>query len=384
MHNLHDLLPYCTPAESLYVLAYIEHGSTRKAAAALGRNVRNLNYAIGRVRKRAAASGYSPEHGLTHPVPTGYAVAGVSTLYDADGGIKAQWVKSRADGDRLESLKEAMQCIAEPFQGLAKPSKAPRESADSLTVYPMGDPHVGMYAYAAEAGDDFDLGIAERHLCGAVDRLVAVSPGSREALIVNVGDYFHADTADNRTLRSGHALDVDTRWTKVLQVGIRAMRRCIESALKKHQTVRVINAAGNHDSHTSAVLSAVLDAFYEREPRVIVDMSPAAHRYHRFGRCLIGVTHGDRAKPEQLGPIMAADRAEDWGGTRHRYWYTGHVHHKRVFELPGCLVESFRTLAPRDAWHAAEGYRAGRDMQCIVLHPEHGEVERHRIDVGML
>jgi hypothetical protein len=55
-----------------------------------------------------------------------------------------------------------------------------------------------------------------------------------------------------------------------------------------------------------------------------------------------------------------------------------------VFELPGCLVESFRALAPRDAWHSAQGYRSGRDMHCIVLHEQHGEIERHRVDVGAL
>jgi hypothetical protein len=81
---------------------------------------------------------------------------------------------------------------------------------------------------------------------------------------------------------------------------------------------------------------------------------------------------------------MAADRAEDWGQTKHRYWYTGHVHNQTVTELPGVVCESFRTLAARDAWASGAGYRAGRDMRAIVLDREHGEVERHRVDVGML
>jgi hypothetical protein len=47
-------------------------------------------------------------------------------------------------------------------------------------------------------------------------------------------------------------------------------------------------------------------------------------------------------------------------------------------------VESFRTLAPADAWSAGMGYRAGRDMFCIVHHRQYGEVERHRCDISML
>ncbi len=81
---------------------------------------------------------------------------------------------------------------------------------------------------------------------------------------------------------------------------------------------------------------------------------------------------------------MACDRAEDWGQTKHRHWLCGHVHHSSVTEFPGVTVETFRTLAAADAYAAGHGYRAGRDMRAIVFHREHGEVERHRCDVGMI
>jgi hypothetical protein len=55
-----------------------------------------------------------------------------------------------------------------------------------------------------------------------------------------------------------------------------------------------------------------------------------------------------------------------------------------VKEYRGGVVEYFRTLAARDAWHAGQGYRAGRDMRLIVMHKDYGEVERHRCDVAML
>jgi hypothetical protein len=103
----------------------------------------------------------------------------------------------------------------------------------------------------------------------------------------------------------------------------------------------------------------------------------------RFGQNLIGSTHGDGAKPADLPLLMAADRAEDWGKTSFRYWYTGHVHHRSAKEHPGCIVESFRTLAAKDSWHTGQGYRAGRDMYAIVLDREHGEVERYRCDIRM-
>jgi hypothetical protein len=106
--------------------------------------------------------------------------------------------------------------------------------------------------------------------------------------------------------------------------------------------------------------------------------------YYRFGKVLIGSTHGDTIKGGDMVAVMAADRPEDWGATVHRHVYVGHVHHHDSKEYRGGTVEYFRTLAARDAWHAGQGYRAGRDMRLIVMHKDHGEIERHRCDVGML
>lgn len=369
-----------------YVKAVIDEGSNRAAAKKLGVHPTAVDQAIRRVIVQATLRGWSPGHDMTHVVPDGFSVKGVSTYYDKDGKPRGQWVKSREDADRRnEMFLEAVGAIGESFKGMSKLVAPPASPAkDLITVYPMGDPHVGMYSYARETGNDFDCDIAERNIVAAVDRLVSVAPKTETALVLNVGDFFHADTSDNRTLRSGNALDVDTRWSRVMEIGIRAMRRCVDRALEKHKRVVVRNMIGNHDEHTSQALGIALKMFYENNKRVFVDTSPAYFWSHRFGKCLIGSTHGDTCKAENLPAIMADEWPREWGETTHRYWYTGHIHTKQVSEFRGCLVESFRTLAGRDAWHAKMGYRAGRDMVAIVLHKEFGEVERHRVDVGML
>lgn len=329
--------------------------------------------------KRAARRGWSPEHDMRREVPDGFHVKGVSTLYDAEGNVAAQWVKSAIDQEnKLQVLMEAMQDFAAQFKGVADPTSSPPPAdEDLLCVYPMGDPHIGMYSWAQETGQSFDLHTAEANLVAAVDHLVGIAPRAKQALIINLGDFFHADNVSNQTSRSGHALDVDTRWAKVLGVGIRTMRRCIDKALEKHETVRVICEIGNHDDHSAIMLALCLAQYYERELRVEIDTSPEKFHWHRFGDCLIGVTHGDTVKPDKLGAIMACDRAKDWGETKHRHWYTGHVHHDSLKEYPGVRVETFRTLAPRDAWHHASGYRSGQDMKCDVWHRTLGLTDRH-------
>ena len=248
----------------------------------------------------------------------------------------------------------------------------------------MGDPHFGMYAWGAEAGDDFDLGIAKRLTYAAIDSLVESAPPAKEALIIELGDFFHADGDEART-QSGHALDTDTRHARVLRLGFDAMCYVVRATLRKHEHVTLRIVSGNHDSKSSVALRLMLVAYFHSEPRVTVDESPAMHWYYKFNRVLIGATHGDKSRPRDMGTIMAADRPREWGQTDFRYFYHGHFHSKQKDqEHPGCVVEGFRTLAPKDAWHAGQRYRSGREMQCIIHHRKYGEIERHTWPVAMV
>jgi hypothetical protein len=381
------LYQYATVAQLEKLEAINAHGSMRRAAKALGLNKSAVLQALQEVKRKAAISGYSPEHDLTRPVAPGQMLRGASTLYRrGEPEPVLQWVKSSADAEQRDRIiRESIKALMDDVRGLAPVINPPKQTASNLlTVYPFGDPHFGMYAWAQESGSDFDLATARDQTLAAVDRLVATSPPSDTCIVLPLGDIFHANDATNQTPGHKHPLDTDGRFVKVLGVGIQTFRHAILRALEKHQNVVVRFVSGNHDPQAVWSLAFTISAYFEDEPRVTVDLSPAKHWFYRFGKVLIGATHGDTTKHPALLGVMAADRAEDWGQTKHRYWYTGHVHNQTVTELPGVVCESFRTLAARDAWAAGAGYRAGRDMRAIVLDREHGEVERHRVDVGML
>ena len=319
-------------------------------------------------------------------VDPGFLIKGKSVLYDSEGNIKAQWIKTKvAEQNKVNILLEAMSHIADKWQGKSDPIKAPKGdlSDDLLAVYNIGDAHIGMLSWAPETGTNFNLQIAEHNLCEAVDKLVEMGPKSRQALIINIGDWFHADNKSSTTTAGTH-VDTDSRFAKMILVGVRIMRRLIDITLTKHEIVHVYNAQGNHDGNTSIMLALCLSQYYEREPRVVIEMTPSKFHYHRFGLNLIGITHCDTVKMEALAEIMACDRPEDWGQTVHRWFVTGHIHHTVIKELRGCTVESLRTLAPADAWHKGQGYRSKRDMKVVILHKEHGEIQRHTVGISQI
>lgn len=360
--------------------AYREEGNNASAAA------RKLGLAISTVKDRlrqASRRGLEGTVAVAQAAP-GRHIQGVSTLYGPDGDIKAQWIKERADAKSIETLQASIDDVFSEYRGYSTLPPAPDEVAkDLLTVYPIADQHLGLYAWGEEAGDDYDLDIGAALLRHSMRQLVASSPPSAQALILNLGDFFHSDTNKNQTANSGNSLDVDTRYAKVIKTGIQLMMECIELALQKHQSVKVSCLPGNHDEHSAICLQAALGLFFENNKRVTVDPSPARVFNHRFGKVMIAATHGDMIKMNDLPAVMAAYWGEMWGATKYRYGYTGHVHHnsKTKLEHSGAQCESFQTLAAKDAWHRSSGYSSGRSMVSITHHVEKGEFARCTVSI---
>lgn len=389
--HLEQLLPYCkTITQQQAIRAVLEHGSCRAAAKATGIAHNSIGERIRLVSRYAAERGWAPEHDWNKTTPEGYHAKGVSTYYDKDGNPRGQWVKAQKNRDEetLQVIEEALKdrfSRVDPLKRIPGPRKVLNK--DLMPAIVLSDPHIGMYAWGEETGADWDLGIARRMITGAVNYLIDAAPSTETCLIANLGDYYHAENQEGLTVRGKNPLDVDSRWQKVVTVGIEMLVSSIDHALTKFKLVRVVNKPGNHDPHAGIMLNAALAQAYRNNPRVEFDMTPSYYSYTRFGQSLIGITHGDkRVKPHELALMMANDRPDDWSAAKHRYWYTGHVHHTKKIEPTGsnCLVESFRILAGQDRWHHGEGYRAGRELQAILHHREYGEIGRNRVTPDML
>jgi len=306
-----------------------------------------------------------------------------STMIDAEGNVRLQWVKEdREATNMVEALKEMVDGIVANVPAKVVTEDPKVSNDEMMVIYTIGDAHIGMMAWGKETGADHDLEIAEKDLVGAMRMMVTQTLPTDECFIVDVGDWFHSDNFDGKTAKSGNVLDVDGRYPKVLDIGMRLTTGLIDIALTKHNVVRWRSAIGNHNEHSAIMMSAFIKAYYRNEPRVIVHDTPNMFMYHQFGKNLIGITHGHTVKADRLGEIMAVDAKDMWSSTEYRYWYCGHIHHLSVKEYPSCVVETFRTLASKDAWHSASGYRSGQDMKAITLHKDYGEIARNTVSVG--
>lgn len=309
-------------------------------------------------------------------------VNATSTLYDSEGNIINKWVKKNNSKNNLKILIDKF--IKEYSSKLPKYVSEKNSNStyeDNLIVYPIVDIHLGMLSLLEETGTEWNLKEADKLIRTCISKLISRSPRCKECLICNLGDYFHVDNVFNKTPTNGNFLDVDGRYSKILNIGVKLIRYIIEYATTKHKNITVINCIGNHDLCGSMWLNAALQHIYEDNKNIHIINNSSPRQYYKYGNTLIGMTHGMDCSFRELPLVMASEKSKEWGQTKFHYWYTGHIHQDKKSEFPGCIVESFKTIAGKDAWTNSKGYLSYRGVSCIVIDPKNGESERYNINL---
>jgi len=329
-------------------------------------------------------------HGLIKGMPSmiiaeGKQLGKVTTTIEKDGSIGRVWYRQN---DKHSELMGALEDAANILNIKApKVTKKFQSVDDILTVYNIGDMHIGMHSWHEETGNDFDLNIVVSDLLKAFADLISRSPASETCIIANLGDaiHFHDDT--HQTKHSKNPLDADGRIDKVFRITCALMNKFVEMALEKHKNVVIRNVRGNHDEELAMALRYQMCAYWRSEKRVSVEMSPADTWFYEFGKVMLMFTHGHNMKPEKMIPYMSARMPEMWGRCKLRRANHGHFHSKSIIEGLGGKVEGFSNLAPNDAWHESKGYRSELECVAIVYHKCGKEIGRqnymlHHDEIG--
>lgn len=322
------------------------------------------------------------EAGPAFEMPEAMLIDRMTVQTGPDNRIERAWHKLKTEGSQLVDTMEAIRTAFANYIPVAKIIRAPTVSNDhQLQVYPIVDPHFGMLADGKETGQANDLDKATIRVFGGIDDLVDRAPPARHALLLNTGDYFHADNQRNVTEASGHQLDVDSRHPKILIAGVWTMIRMIERALQKHEFVEYKGLKGNHDGHSAVALTVALAMHFHGNKRVRIDIEGRDFDWYwrLFGKCYIGATHGHNVKPEMMARAMAEVNPDYWGASTHRWFLFGHIHHETVKRVGSVYCESFAQPVPGDAFAHTHFPGGAKAMSSITLLSEGGEYGRHSV-----
>ena len=152
------LLPFCRDDKETSIIELLATGvSQRKAAAVLGMNASTIGRAVSRAKGRFDNQGMTKREMAGHldePVKAPFVTKGHSTFYDCESGEALRtWIKTDIDKTaQLQQILESVQNAIEGYKPLKRVKSPQKARKDVLTIYPMGDPHIGMYAWSAESG----------------------------------------------------------------------------------------------------------------------------------------------------------------------------------------------------------------------------------------
>lgn len=376
------LKEWATPAQARYIDAYNETGSTRKAAEKLGIHRKMIQKGLKAVEKKASRAGYAPDYGLAHPAPPGRFVPKTTVQFDRHGHVINEWVRFNIDDEQwLESVQEAIGDFLEGTPQILAPKPPRNYQTDIIPWIQIGDAHFGMLAHAAETGQNFDLKIAESELCGAIGMLIDELPPSEVIVINDLGDFTHYENFKAETEASGHKLDADGRFPKMIKVYSRVMRWIVDKALTKAKRVDVIVNQGNHSRTNDIWMAEVLRVAYDSK-RVNVLNNDNVFIGYRMGNTLVMTHHSDQCKPDRLTDVMTTEFRQDYGETEFHYIDIGHIHHKMVAkERPGVIIESWNILAAPDKYAHDHGYSSRQCISVVLRSRTYGEVGRRVLGI---
>lgn len=246
----------------------------------------------------------------------------------------------------------------------------------NLLVIDPADIHIGKLCSAFEVGESYNNQIAVNRVLNGVSGILDKTSSFKidKILFVIGNDVLHIDNP-RRTTTSGTPQDTDGMWhsnfliAKQLYIDIIEKLICVAD-------VHVVFNPSNHDYTNGYFLAQVIETHFRNCENVTFDCSISHRKYFVYGQNLIGTTHGDGAKTQDL-PLLMANESKEWSNCQHKYIYLHHFHHKVAKDYMSVCVEALRSPSGTDSWHHRNGYEhAPKAVEGFIHSKEHGQIAR--------
>lgn len=299
--------------------------------------------------------------------------------------------------------------IRETIADVSRPKNLPprfEQREGNMLVLDPADVHIGKLSVKTETGYAYDSAVAEHRLVEGCRALVETGSlnGCTRVLLVIGNDIAHIDNPRRQTT-SGTPQDTDGSIFTIHRAAQNAYIRVIEDCLAAGMGVTIIFNPSNHDWVLGFTIAQFVRAWFKDHPNVDVSdyaVSEQQRKYVRFGRNLIGFTHGGDAKQGDLPALMMVEARTHISEAHLNYWYVHHWHHKvrraagvrpmdrekdhismtvlnsgvGAMEGDNAHIEIVRSPSAPDGWHTRNGYLNRQAVEAFVHHPEDGQIMR--------
>lgn len=332
---------------------------------------------------------------------------GVSTDDFRHGWIKTKEGSYFIKNERIINYDEIKEQLLDDIKNYAyqyPKIEYPRKETENLLILDIADLHINKLINGYEVGESTkNVEEFKEIIFSKVQTLIKRTSSFNITNIVFVGgnDVLHTDNPQNTTT-SGTRQDVSIMWFDAF---IEARKLYVEliEYLTQIAPVHFVFVPSNHDYMSGFHLAQTIYAWFNNNPNVSFDISPAHRKYFQFGKSLIGLTHGDGAKECDLPDLMKIEAKDAYSMTDFCYWYTHHIHHKDKSNYRGkqkvqlekdyrdvkiihtgknlsktinrTHVEYLRSANGTDSWHHKQGFQHSPiGIECFVHDTENGQI----------
>jgi hypothetical protein len=296
--------------------------------------------------------------------------SGVSGFIVNPNYVKAEEVlMSSLQDDLIKNLQE----FSPKFTKLERI----KNSDSYLLVIDPADIHIGKLCSAFESGESYNNQIAVQRVLEGVKGILSKVSSFHIDKILFIGgnDILHIDNP-GRTTTSGTPQDTDGMWHSNFLIAKQLYVDVLELLITVADVHFQFNPS-NHDYINGFFLAQVIETYFRNCKNITFDCSIAHRKAFQYHTNLIGTTHGDGAKQQDLPLLMAVEFSKEWAETKHRYIYTHHVHHKTSKDYAGITIESLRSPSGTDSWHHRNGFcHAPKAVEAFLHCKSNGQIAR--------
>lgn len=294
------------------------------------------------------------------------------------------WLRNKIPAKTLEEIRKE---FVEDLTKLSPkvPSKSfnffSKKGKKQLLQINLFDLHLGKISWDEETGQNYNIEEACKVFNNAVDYFLEKTQiYNVERILLPIGnDFFNSDRSHpfNSTTK-GTPQEEDNRWQNTFRTGRELI---VRNALKLSETapVDIIMVPGNHDLEKNFYLGDSLQGWFSNNKNINVDNSPSTRKYYTYNNILLGFTHGDSTKIQNLPLVMAQEKPTEWANAKYREIHIGHFHRKKdmvfstIDEATGVKIRYMSSLSATDSWHHSKGFiGSGRTGECFLWDTENG------------
>ena len=235
-------------------------------------------------------------------------------------------------------------------------TKQYQKDAEILEI-DIADLHAGLLSYNLETGENYDINIAKKYFEDSIDDIIERCKGRKfqKIILVNLGDFLHVNNSEGTTAK-GTKQDVDSRLSKIFTMALDMLIETVDK-LEKITKIEVVSVSGNHDRDVSTFLFTALEKAFRKDKNVSFNIGPNPLKAKRYGKVLLGWTHGDMKK-ENITSWLQSQYSNDYGESKYREIHAGHWHSQGIIDKSGIIVRYLSKMCPASFWEHSQGYNA--------------------------